>query len=147
MNENILQSFKSESAPCIKLLSLKRKSRTLNHWNKSFLKWIPSRFMLMSTWNISILPAHLLRMHTWENLIFALGLNENANSFFATRCCFWGVTSSCFPGNGCTQSSTALTNTALKEIDQSDQSPEISVTQRRGLEKWIVERIVWESLS
>ncbi len=27
MNENILQSLKSESAPCIKLLSLKRKSR------------------------------------------------------------------------------------------------------------------------
>ncbi len=27
VNENILQSFKSESAPCIKLLSLKRKSR------------------------------------------------------------------------------------------------------------------------
>ncbi len=27
VNENILQSFKSESAPCIKLLSLKRKRR------------------------------------------------------------------------------------------------------------------------
>ncbi len=27
VNENILQSFKSESATCIKLLSLKRKSR------------------------------------------------------------------------------------------------------------------------
>ncbi len=27
VNENILQSFKSESAPCIKLLYLKRKSR------------------------------------------------------------------------------------------------------------------------
>ncbi len=27
VNENIMQSFKSESAPCIKLLSLKRKSR------------------------------------------------------------------------------------------------------------------------
>ncbi len=27
VNENILQSFKSESAPCVKLLSLKRKSR------------------------------------------------------------------------------------------------------------------------
>ncbi len=27
VNENILQTFKSESAPCIKLLPLKRKSR------------------------------------------------------------------------------------------------------------------------
>ncbi len=35
--------------------------------------------------------------------------------------------------NSCTQSSTELTNTALNEIDQS---PQISVTQRRGLEKW-----------
>ncbi len=39
-------------------------------------------------------------------------------------------------GKGCTQSSTALTNAALNEIDQS---PQISVTQRRGLEKLIVE--------
>ncbi len=29
LNENILQSFKSESAPCIKLLSLKRDSESL----------------------------------------------------------------------------------------------------------------------
>ncbi len=45
-----------------------------------------------------------------------------------------------FPGNACKQSSSELTNTALNEIDQS---PQISVTQREGLEKWIV----WESLS
>ncbi len=31
--------------------------------------------------------------------------------------------------------------------DQSDQSPQISVRQRRGLEKRIVEQIIWESLS
>ncbi len=40
MNENILQSFKSESAPYIKFLSLKRKSRlwiieTSNFLNES----------------------------------------------------------------------------------------------------------------
>ncbi len=35
-----------------------KKESTLNHWNESFLKQIPSRFMLTSTWNISILPAH-----------------------------------------------------------------------------------------
>ncbi len=28
VNENILQSFKSESAPCIKLLSLEKKEST-----------------------------------------------------------------------------------------------------------------------
>ncbi len=28
--------------------------------------------MLMSAWNISILPAHLLHAQTWENLILAL---------------------------------------------------------------------------
>ncbi len=101
-----------------------------NHWNESFLKWIPSRFMLTSTWKISILPAHLLRAQTWGNLDFRVGLNENENSFFATRCRFWSVKSS--------------QNTALNEIDQS---PQISVTQKRDVEKLIVERIVWESLS
>ncbi len=55
VNENILQSFKSESATCIKLLSLKRKSRLGNIENESFLKLIPSRFILTSTWHISIL--------------------------------------------------------------------------------------------
>ncbi len=81
MNENILQSFKSESAPCIKLLSLKRKSRL---WIiETSQKGIPSRFMLTSTWNISILPPTCWSFH--------IGLNENANSFFATRCCFWSV--------------------------------------------------------
>ncbi len=136
MNENILQSFKSERAPFIKLLSLKRKSRLC------FLKTNPSRFKLTSKWSISILLAHLLRAQTWENLDFRVGLNENANSFFATRCCFWSVKNVFFPSNGFTQSSTELTNPALNEIDQStqisitqrvqliDQSPQISVTQR-----------------
>ncbi len=73
--------------------------------------------MLTSIWNIIILPGHLIS-----------GLNENANSFFATRCRFWTVKSS---------------QTLLDEIDQSaqisvakegfDQSAQISVTQRRGL--------------
>ncbi len=60
--------------------------------------------MLTSIWNIIILPAHLIS-----------GLNENANSFFATRCRFWSVKSS---------------QTLFDEIDQSAQ---ISVTQRRDL--------------
>ncbi len=55
-----------------KVIVSQKKDLTLNYWNESFLKWIPSRFMLTSTWNISILPAHLLRVQTWENLIFAL---------------------------------------------------------------------------
>ncbi len=59
--------------------------------------------MLTSIWNIIILPVHLIS-----------GLNENANSFFPTRCRFWTVKSS---------------QTLLDEIDQSAQ---ISVTQRKG---------------
>ncbi len=43
-----------------KVIVSQKKESTLNHWNELFLKRIPSRFMLMSTWNISILPAHLL---------------------------------------------------------------------------------------
>ncbi len=103
---------------------------------------ISSRFMLTSTWNISILPTHLLRAQTWENLIFTLVWIK----MLIHSLPLGAVKNSCFPGDGCTQSSTALTNTALNEIDQSNQSPQISITQRRGLEKLIVDRIVWESL-
>ncbi len=68
MNENILQSFKSKSAPCIKLLSFKRKSR-LRVMKTSRFKTNLSCFKVTSTWNISILmPAHLLRAQTRENL-------------------------------------------------------------------------------
>ncbi len=56
--------------------------------------------MLKSTWDISILPRTC-----WS---FSVGLNENANSFFATRCCFWSGKN--------TQSSSELTNTALSDI-------------------------------
>ncbi len=43
-----------------KVIASQKKESTLNHWNESILKRIPSRFMLTSTWNISILPVHLL---------------------------------------------------------------------------------------
>ncbi len=61
VNENILQNWKSESALCIKLLSLKRKSRL----------WIieTSRFKNESQAivpNISILPTHLLVFSGWS---------------------------------------------------------------------------------
>ncbi len=42
-----------------KVIVSQKKELTLNQ--ASFLKRITSRFMLTSTWNISILPAHLLR--------------------------------------------------------------------------------------
>ncbi len=77
-----------------KVIVSQKKESTLNHWNESFLKRIPSIFMLKSTWNISILPAHLLVFSSWSR-----SLNENANSFFATRCCFWSLKNSCFPDN------------------------------------------------
>ncbi len=38
-----------------KVIVSQKKESTLNYWNESFLKPIPSRFMLTSTWNISIL--------------------------------------------------------------------------------------------
>ncbi len=62
----------SEGKILYKVIVSQKKESTLNYWNESFLKWIPSRFMLMSTWSISILPAHLLRAQTRGNLIFAL---------------------------------------------------------------------------
>ncbi len=113
--------------PCIKLLSLKRKSRL---WiiETSRFKTNPSYFMLTSTWNISILlPTCCFFRVVWMKMqIHSLPLSA---AFRAN---------SCFPGN-CTQSSTALTNSALSgitgemkwKLDQSDQSPQISVTQRR----------------
>ncbi len=73
VNENILQSFKSESAPCIK--SLKIKSRLCWRQHESLAYCPPTR---------------------WS---FRVGLNENANSFFATRCCFRSSKNSCFSGN------------------------------------------------
>ncbi len=83
MNENILQSFKSESAPCIKLLSLKRKCRL----------WIieTSRFLKRQYETLAYCPPTC-----WS---FRVGLNENANSFFATRCRFWSGKNCWFPGN------------------------------------------------
>ncbi len=51
--------FKSESAPCIKYVLSKESIERV-------LKRIPSHFMLMSTWHISILPAHLLVFSHWS---------------------------------------------------------------------------------
>ncbi len=61
-----------------KVIVSQKKESTLNHWNESFLKRIPSRFMLMSTWNISILPAHLL----WKKVFVDLAC--------MSACC-WGL--------------------------------------------------------
>ncbi len=83
VNENILQSFKSESAPCIKLLSLKKKESTLNHWKESFLKMeeysiyclnlykkIKVCFIAKVTWSVGILSVtSLIRnvfLTAWE---------------------------------------------------------------------------------
>ncbi len=140
VNENILQ-FEIRKCTVYKVIVSQKKESTLNHWNESFLKR-----MLKSTWNISILPSTC-----WS---FRVGLNENANSFFATRCSFWSCKNSCFPGNAVHKAalrSQTLLYQALQveemEMRSIDQSPQISVTQRRGLEKWIVEWIIWESLN
>ncbi len=67
---------------------------------------------------------------------FRIGLNENENTFIATRWRFWSSKIVVSPGN---KRSTVLTNTALSGItgmmkwkwEQSDQSPQISIMQRR----------------
>ncbi len=138
MNENILQSFKSESAQCIKLLSLKRKSRLWIIEMSPFLKRIQSRFMMTSTWNFSILPTHL-----WS---FCVGLNENAKSFFATRCCFWSSKHSGFPGNTVHKAalhSQTLLYQALQawwNENYTNRTNHCRLTSRKGgvWKKWIV---------
>ncbi len=55
-----------------KVIVSQKKESTLNPWNESFLKRIPSRAC-----------ADLGKRD------FHVGLNENANLFFATRCHFW----------------------------------------------------------
>ncbi len=67
-----------------KVIVSQKKESTLNHGNETFLKQIPSQketlaYCPPTSWSIS------------------LGLNENANSFFATRCCIWN--GSGFPSN------------------------------------------------
>ncbi len=60
-----------------------KKQSSLNHWNLSFFfKRIPSRFMLTSTLNISILLTRLGKIY------LCVGLNENANSSFPIGCRF-----------------------------------------------------------
>ncbi len=83
MNKNILPSFKSESSMCIKLLSLKRKSRL----------WIESQ--AISCW----LQDETLAYSPSTCWFFSAGLNENANAFFATTCCLWSAKIAVSPGN------------------------------------------------
>ncbi len=106
-----------------------KKESTLNHWNESFV---------------------------WENLIFALVWMKMQIHSLPLGAAFGEVkiavslVTAVHKAALCSQT---LLYQALQawwnenEIDQSDQSPQLSITQRRGLEQWIVERIVWESLS
>ncbi len=57
-----------------KVIVSQKKESTLNHWNESFLKWIPSRFIVTSTWKISILPAHLLVFSRWSEWKYKFSL-------------------------------------------------------------------------
>ncbi len=93
-----------------KVIVSQKKESTLNHWNESFLKRIPSRFMLTSTWNISILPAHLLRAQTWETWFSRMKIQINSLPLGAA---FGALKIAVYPGNGGAQNSTELTNTAL----------------------------------
>ncbi len=76
----VIVSQKKESTESLKRVVFKTESQAVSCWRQNL--------------NISILPEQ-----AWENLLLCIGLNENANSFFGTRCCFWSVKNSCFPGN------------------------------------------------
>ncbi len=126
MNENILQSFKSESV-CIKLLSV---------------DWIiETNLQAVSCWRQHETVAYCPPT-CWS---FRVGLNENANSFFTTRCCFWSGKNNGFPGNPVHKA--ALRSETLLYQALQAWSPQIRVMQRRGLEKRIDKRMVWKSLS
>ncbi len=68
-------------------------------------------------------------MQTWENLIFAVVWMKLQIHSLPLGAAFGALKAH---------------KTALNEIDQS---PQISVKQRRGLEILIIEQIIWESLS
>ncbi len=82
-----------------------KKESTLNHWNESFLKRVPSRFMLTSTWNISILPPWCARRpdKTWifalvwmKVQIHSLSLGATFGALKAHKHCFkWNRTNQC----------------------------------------------------
>ncbi len=120
-----------------KVIVSQKKESTLNHWNES---------LIISFWH---------QHETWTYCpptcwSFHIGLNVNANSFFANRCRFWSGKNSVPPPPPITlytKQHTALsgiTGMMKWKWDELDQSQQISVTQRRGLEKWI---LVWELLS
>ncbi len=76
--------------------------------------------MLMSTWNISILPAHLLRAQTLGNLILALVWMKMQIHSLPLGAAFAALKIAVSP----------VTNTSLNEIDQSDQSRRLAA--RKG---------------
>ncbi len=95
-NENSIISYSASrlSKPVRPLLSSETQIKIF--W------WNPRAFwpsIVTSTWNISILPAHIVARPELGKLDFSVGLNEKANTFFANRCCFWSTKNSCFPGN------------------------------------------------
>ncbi len=149
-----MQSFKSESATVYKVIVSQKKDSTLNHLNKLFLKQIQA----ISCWpqhdTLAYCPPHLLCAQnwgkTWPSVDFRIGLNENANSFFATRCRFWRGKIAVSPVTAVHKQHAHYQ--ALQawwmEMKSTNRTNHCRLAScRRGLEKWIVERIVWESLS
>ncbi len=91
----------------------------------------------------------LLQLCVKPSVDLLIGLNENSNSFFATRCRFWSSKNICFKVQGflirhitnkesfpvtAVHKAAQHSQTLLYEMEmKSDQSPQISVMQRRGL--------------
>ncbi len=111
---------------------------------KLFVKRIPSCLMLKSTWNISILPAQLLHTQTWENnLIFALVWMKTQIHSLPLGAAFGALNIAVSPVTLYTKQH--YKHCFIRHYRQDemkmrpiDQSPQISITQRRGLEKeWL----------
>ncbi len=80
---------------------------------------------------------------------FCVGLNENANSFFATRCRFWSSKNSGFPGN-VVHKAALRSQTLLYQAWNKNRRPigPITADKHQAKEwygKWIVKWIVFGS--
>ncbi len=113
---------------------------------KLFVKRIPSCLMLKSKWNISILPAQLLHRQTWENLIFVLVWMKTQIHSLPLGAAFGALNIAVSPVTLYTKQHYKCCfirhyrqdEMKMRPINQPDQSLQISVTQRRGLEKeWL----------
>ncbi len=130
-----------------KVIVSQKKESTLNHWNELLLKRIPSRSYWRQHETLLYFPPT-----GWS---FQVGLNENANSFFATRYCFLSSKNKVFPGNAvhkaALRSQMLLYQASQARLNENeiDRTNYRRLTSHKGgiWKKITVEWIVCESLS